>query len=533
MSILDEIKHLSQNLEKKVSHIKNQPDRFLQKYSLDIQEAEQLISDTPDQKLDIFIHIVGIPRSMKSSYVLDLYDNEELRDHLSIPEDSDNDHTACPCIIYPTQDLKSIKIRKVLFSDFSSVEITNKQSFNKLYTVSEEYSNESYLIRIDLPEDQCKFKYPVIEYPGIEGVAHGAEEKQVFYEKVKRETIKCMKKHPGILLACFRNTKLGIHENHPISIFIENYKNILNQKRKTRKLPLVISYNGRGAIRTSCSNNTDLVKLLNDDFKKHNDFDTKIQLINPNNSNEDYQIKLKSLDENNRENINDWISRFSQYNSYEDLKTEVEKDGGLAYSRRFLSELLNSNNITESIALFFHADWLEGARKKINAFEEIEETISKWNDIKNIEKHVKEMVLQYASQQYKTAKELYIQNPPKLTPEDNPINDAQNITNYWQDIIIKYYEQFIPSEDTKLLENREEAKKNLKKEASYIYSEFAKVYFDNKAWNNIRAFSEKAEANQLIADILSTYLANRLLRRDKYLMLSLLGIDFTTREDHG
>lgn len=527
MSISVEIKQLSSHLEQSLEKLKKASPRLVKKFESIIKLANNHIKATPNTDWITHIHVVGESRAMKSSYILDLYNNPELRQYLQIPTDSENDHTACPCMIIPTNTVSQIKVGKTLISEFSELEdIESYEEFQKYYSLNEQEKlnhTGGYLLKVYLPIDQCDFKHTVIEYPGIDSNEFATVENKDFYERIAKESLACFEALPGVVVACFK--KLTIPPNHPLVVFINNYRRSL--ERGHGELPLTLSFNGDDAIRKNCSGNTKLVKILDEKFSIHKKFNLKVQLINPNYNDEKYRVKCPENIEEKK--VKEWIDKFSNYGSYENLRQHIADNGGIKYSRELLSGYAENKELSNDIGYFYHADWIEDGKAHLDKLDKAILAIKSWDDADNISQYIKDMLRQYDANSYQSIIEIFNDNKsemPQSGKQNGHMEYNQLFKDYWKSLIFTYYEQFIPKADNPICENRETAKRLLKNNViEELFNNILYIYLDDNEWPASTSF-KNGHAEKTLANILEFYLPNQLLSGNKKLLIAMSGREY-------
>lgn len=527
MSIAIEIEQLSKSLEKSVERIKKGPARLRQKYSALIETIDAHVMRAPNPNWITHIHVVGESRAMKSSYILDLYNNDELRHYLQIPSDSANDHTACPCMIVPTKEVNQIQVERILISEFSVLEnIESYEQFQKYYSLKEQEKHSyagGFFLKVYLPLDHCVFKHIVIEYPGIDTNEFAAPENKDFYQRIAADSIACFEELPGVVVACFK--KLSIPPDHPLVVFINNYRRSL--ERGQGELPLTLSFNGDGAIRDNCSGNTELVKLLDEKFAIHEKFNLNIQLINPNHNDEKYNVKCQENADVPK--VKEWIEKFSGYDNYENLCRQIELDGGIEYSRQLLSSYATDKKLWSDIGYFFHADWLEKGKKYIDELDTAIITMESWDDAENISKYLRDRLRNYDADSYLSIKEIFAQQKSSMPMPEQQVGHMEYsllFKEYWKSLILAYYEQFIPKESNPICENRNTAKRLLKSNViDDLFNDILSVYLGTDEWPANTSF-KNGHAEEALVNVLEFYLPNKLLSGNRKLLIAMSGRDY-------
>ncbi|MBU0477211.1 hypothetical protein KKC91_01385 [bacterium] len=524
MTVAKRISDLSANLAKRLAAIENDDRQYLlDHYQQDRTAASAHIKKEPDLSWITCVHVIGEARAMKSSFILDLFDNPDLRTHLNIIDDSAHDHTACPCMVIPTEEMQqSISIERVnIFNLEEKSEVRGIHKFQELYALprDKEKLTETaggYFLKIFLPREKCKFPHVVIEYPGIDSKKYQSAEKEVLYNRLQEEFKALIEKIPGFVVACFEK-KIDVPDKHPLDTFVKSYKNSFG--KGAQRLPLIFSFNGSGAIRTYCSGNSDLINLIDSNFSIHDEFDTRVQLINPNY--QKYPIIWPDIANSNREIINTWISKFSNYKNYENLSSHIEKDGGFEYSRELLSKLVEDEELSDSIGLIFHNKWLEEGEEILSGLVRIRKDMDEWDDVKRIIEHIRKRLSNYVNNPYLSVKETYHNNNRDFSSNTlDSFQEKNSHRNLWLKTIADYYLQFV-SEDICL--DTEAAQKKLTKIANEILDDVLTYYSgSNKPPTSLSFFSDE-DMNNALLTIMTFYLPNQILKENKRLLTAMLG----------
>lgn len=518
MVIGDKIEKLTTELETKLNDIENDNHQHLLYLSEKIREdADTLIKDKPNIGWKTCVHVIGEARVMKSSYILDLYDNDELRRYLNIIDDAAHEHTACPCMVVPVEaQVDKIKAVKVNISDFDDSKlIKDIEEFQELYALPTEAEKlveikGGYFLKIYLPSEDCKFPHMLVEYPGIDSDNYKSDEKTKLYKRMGEEFKLLIDKTPGFVVACFEK-KIKVALDHPLVQFVENYRQTF--KKVSLTLPLIFSFNGGEAIRTYSSGNSNLIGILDEKFSIHDEFDTKVQLVNPNF--QDYPVTWTAIDDRGKTVVNDWINRFSKYERYEKLKTEIEKDGGLAYSRALLTELVKDEELSNSIGYIFHHKWMEKAEETSNKLTEKKEEMDNWEVVEKVIEYLRVRLSDYSNNPYASVKEIF---------DDNKFDFSQEKPDYkgfWESLISDYYIQFISEE---LCQDLESAKHNIRNIAKVMFEDVLAYYADSCEIPQPLTFYTDKDMNFALLTIMSFYLPNQILKGDSRLLSAMIGI---------
>ena len=393
-------------------------------------KIETFLSSVPSLDTQKYIHIIGLDKSFKTSYILDLFDNDILRDILNVREATTVEHTAVPCLILPaeTQTIQlqkwSLETKQVLKSDMSPIE------FRNAYDLQENARPDNYMLCIKIPQDKTPMKMPVIEYPGIKKSADASADQRALHEVFRKNMVLALRQFPGLLVACFKD-KVYIPEGHPLATILQEYAHHLKTDYIQHKLPLVLSMHGELVITSYCGN-SNVPEELEKDFQSHERFDTKIQLIHPK-----YPRRKEIVFAPKGPNVDEWIHALSSYKDLDEIKTTVNKDGGISWSRKFLQDFCAESHLQEALDNIYLSPWIATAEKLYAEIASEFESIRSFDVAQNTRKKMQTLLV---SGKYKPLRDCFMnkwKNQPQQQQEPQKHQQA-----LWETTFVEYFSQF-------------------------------------------------------------------------------------------
>jgi len=217
----DRIMRLKDDIENILKKFENIDEK--QEVQASVTLCKECLDTVPEVDIPVYVHIIGTDKSFKTSYLLDLFDNNELRQLFGVKVNNTSENTAVPCLIEPSDKVSKVTIRQL---SISSKKVINKnvspELFSRLYDLSKGAVPNDYLIQILVPSNKTVMRLPVIEYPGIKQGADALEEQKYLHKTFQANLVQNLVKFPGILVACFQH-KIAIPLGHPMDIILKKY----------------------------------------------------------------------------------------------------------------------------------------------------------------------------------------------------------------------------------------------------------------------------------------------------------------------
>ncbi|SLM28277.1 conserved hypothetical protein [Desulfamplus magnetovallimortis] len=426
------ILRLKDNIEQIVNRLINVSSDHAVNTTPIIKQCRQCLASVPAVDSPVYVHITGTDKSFKTSYLLDLFDNDDLRKLFAVKVHNTSENTAVPCLVEPSSNVARLTIRQIAIS---SGEILHNDlsadDFARLYDLSMGAVPDDYLIQVLLPEDETPMTLPIIEYPGIKEGADAQEAQRTLHQTFQRNLIHNLARYPGILVACFQH-KVAIPPGHPMDIILKKYGEILKTSYSGNKLPLVLSLQGGSAISGYCGN-THVEKDIAADFKSHKSFDTTIQLINP--YNRTYPVTFSEPGPH----VTSWIRHLSRYKDVHEIRYNIELDGGITWSRKLLEEICQNSNIQDALDNIFLKPWMVEAESCLTAANECLNEIESYDEVKEVREKIRLAIINGRYRDIRT----FFKN--EISIQTDGIVD--NHQRFWAGIIYQYLIQFFDEDD--------------------------------------------------------------------------------------
>ena len=350
----DRLKGVYRAIESLIDKLARVPANHLERTREITELCRETLKSVPSTDTPVYIHVTGTDKSFKTSFLLDLFDNDELRKLFAVKMRHTSENTAVPCLVIPSSEVAAITISQVCITTGAVLRMDlNQNQFNRLYDLSSGAQPDDYLLRIEVPSGATPMTVPVIEYPGIKEGADAMDEQKKLHQTFQSNMLDTLVKFPGILVACFQH-KIAIPPGHPLDAILKKYGTILKTGRSLHKLPLVLSMQGESAIASYCGN-TNVEHDIANDFKSHTDFETLVQLVNP--CNREYPVTFGEPGPH----VDAWIRNLSRYQNLDEIKEQIMIDGGIAWSRRTLKDLCTSSHIQDALSSLFLRPWISEA----------------------------------------------------------------------------------------------------------------------------------------------------------------------------
>ncbi|WP_321491433.1 hypothetical protein [uncultured Desulfobacter sp.] len=411
-----------------VQQLAGLPARQTERVDKVIDRCQQCLKTAPDTDLPVYIHITGTDKSFKTSYLLDLFDNDKLRELFAVKQRNTSENTAVPCLVEPVSWTDDVVVSQISISTGNVIrDRLTQEQFNRLYDLSSGADPDDYLIRVAVPENQTPMTLPVIEYPGIKEGADAIAFQKERHEKFQANMLDCLERYPGILVACFQH-KIAIPPGHPLDAILKKYRTVLETTHAYQKLPLILSLQGDSAVASYCGN-TNVEQDLESDFKSYKAFETVVQLINPCNS--QYPVNFISPGPH----VDNWIRNLSRYKDLREIKDQIQKDGGIAWSRQMLGEICTTSNIKDALDNMFLMPWIRKAEKIHTQAVDLLYEIESYDEVAEVKERIRKAILKDT---YQNLRHFFDQE--FKYSEDGMIQDHQA---FWSTIFTQYLDQFL------------------------------------------------------------------------------------------
>ncbi|MCG8565275.1 MAG: hypothetical protein MI747_09360 [Desulfobacterales bacterium] len=423
---------LQQELESIADQLQSVPESHKSKAQGAIDRCLECLKAVPAVDTPIYIHVTGTDKSFKTSYLLDLFDNDELRRFVSVKLRTTTENTAVPCMVEPSDQVDQLVADQISISTGKALrENLNQKQFNRLYDLSSGADPDDYLIRIRIPADATPMELAVIEYPGIKEGADAMERQKELHLKFQENMMACLVKFPGVLVTCFQH-KVAIPPGHPLDAVLKKYGNALKTDFSHHKLPLVLSLQGETAIASYCGN-TNVEQDIQSDFQSYKAFDTVIQLVNP--SNVEYPVNFYEPGPH----VDQWIKGMSRYRDIDEIREHVTLDGGISWSRRLLKDLATTSYIREALNNLFLKPWMLEAKDVLVRARDCHHEISNFDEVKELKERMRQAIL---TESYQTLRQFF--EAELGYAHDGIVTDHQG---FWNAVFSQYLGQFIDDAD--------------------------------------------------------------------------------------
>ncbi len=424
----DRLLKIQKGIQEVVQQLAGMPDQQAYRVGKVIERCRQTLKTAPDTDLPVYIHITGTDKSFKTSYLLDLFDNDLLRRLFAVKQRNTSENTAVPCLVEPVSWTDEVVVSQISISTGNVIrdKLTQEQ-FNRLYDLSSGAAPEDYLIRVAVPEDQTPMTLPAIEYPGIKEGADAVEFQKERHERFQANMLDCLERYPGILVACFQH-KIAIPPGHPLDAILKKYRTVLETTHTYQKLPLILSLQGDSAVASYCGN-TNVEQDLESDFKSYQAFDTVVQLINPCNS--QYPVNFISPGPH----VDTWIRNLSRYKNLREIKDQIKQDGGIAWSRQMLGQICTTSNIRDALDNMFLMPWIRQAEKVHTQALDLLCEIENYDEVAEVKERMRKAILNdtYQSLRHFFDREIEYNEEGMILDHDA----------FWSTVFTQYLDQFL------------------------------------------------------------------------------------------
>lgn len=423
----DRLQQLQREMTAIIDQLETLPDQHRDRAQAVIDQCLGCLNTVPATDTPVYIHITGTDKSFKTSYLLDLFDNDALRDIFSVKMRTTSENTAVPCLVEPSAWVDTVTVSQVEISTGKVIRSSlSQEQFNRLYDLSSGAEPDNYLIRVAVPADQTPMELPVIEYPGIKEGADSLDSQKERHLRFQENMMACLVRFPGILVACFQH-KIAIPPGHPMDAILKKYGDVLKTNFPYHKLPLILSLQGDSAIASYCGN-TNVEKDLQSDFKSYKAFDTMIQLVNP--SNGEYPVSFIPPGPH----VEAWVRNLSNYRDLMEIKEQVQADGGIAWSRNMIKQVCTTSHIREALDNMFLKPWIDEAAVVHEQAMDFFHDIENYDEVSEIKERVRKAIL---GDTYQTLRQFF--NAELGYTHDGVIQDHPQ---FWITIFTQYLDQF-------------------------------------------------------------------------------------------
>jgi hypothetical protein len=469
-----------------------------------IKQCKGLLQEMPGLDKQIYVHVVGVPKALKTSYVIDLFGKSaELIQILNVEErDSLDEHTACPCLITLTDGPTKLEKIEPLVSKEVSVD-----EFHRLYQVPKERSTVKggYLLKVSLSRTSAGANaptFPVIEYPGVEHSDEAKDQQKGMHEVFRRDMIETMKDYPGIVVACFV-TNVNLPVGHPLT----EYKNFLATHNSAIRPPLVLSLNGATAVSGYCGKTNVLESIGN--YKAFEQFTLKIQLINPNPHNID-RHRLRDFPSAGP-HVVEWIKKYSDYADVGDIHKQIKEDGGIGFSKQMLTKMTQSSDIRDVVDRIYLSPWLNKAKPLVSQGRDLIEKVKSYDHHLEVEKYILNKV---AKNNYKTTDQLYEERKAKRpSSPSNSEKYQQDIKDFWITLVMDYFKQFSAKDEEGSVQEDDGKCRNIV--IAIIEGLLEKINDGSRSWYFLYASDSDKDADFIMLNLLRFHLSARIMRGNK------------------
>jgi len=428
----DQLIQLYQDIESIVHKLSSVPENHREKAREVMDLCRSSLQSVPAVDTPVYIHITGTDKSFKTSFMLDLFDNDELRKLFSVKMRNTSENTAVPCLVEPSFRVDAITISQVSITTGAVIRNHLDQGqFNRLYDLSSGAEPDDYLLRVEIPAASTPMTLPAIEYPGIKEGADAMDRQKELHGRFQENMLGTLVKFPGILIACFQH-KIAIPPGHPLDAILKKYGKVLKTNFSHHKLPLLLSMQGESAIASYCGN-TNVEKDIQSDFKSYKDFDTLVQLVNP--CNMDYPVKFGQVGPH----VDLWIRNLSEYRNVEEIKEQVLLDGGISWSRKLIKKLCTSSHIREALNNLFLRPWIMEANELHARALDCYHDIASYDEVEEIKEVMRQAILK---ESYQNLRQFFDSEFAYLHG-----GIIENHREFWVTIFSRYLEQFFRQSD--------------------------------------------------------------------------------------
>lgn len=484
------ILRLKDNVEQMLDRLVRVSDGMKEQTVRSIDQCEKILASVPAVDSPVYVHITGTDKSFKTSYLLDLFDHDELRELFRVKAHNTSENTAVPCLVETSSQVAQMTINKVSIQTGETLlpDISGDQ-FASLYDLSLGAGPDDYMLQVILPADQTPMKLPVIEYPGIKEGADALEVQHRRHEIFQDNMLQTLVGYPGILVACFQH-KVAIPIGHPMDIILKTYGETLKTNYSGHKLPLVLSLQGGSAISGYCGN-THVEKDIATDFKSYTSFETTIQLVNP--YNQTYPVSFTEPGPH----VDSWINQLSRYKDVHEIQSQIEMDGGIDWSRKLLENICQNSHIQEALDNIFLKPWMLEAETCITESGRCLDEIETYDEVNDIKEKMRQAIIRG---RYRDIR-MFFKNELAIQPDQV----VGNHHRFWTGIFYQYLVQFF-DDDARCTAMAEVLWKNLL------------IRLDEKHKNFIGTREE--DLPHIIMNVAALYVPNAVIRGD----MDLLGI---------
>lgn len=427
----EQVKKQCRELEHYIKLLEQTPPQQQRHAQELIARCRAQLEKTPKLDQPIFVHVIGTNKSYKTSYILDLFQHDGLRNTIRVAEATADEHTAVPCLVQPDEKAKQLTIQRLSLETGEVMGDVDPTDFKYHYDLTEGVEPSSYMLRVLLPIDETPMKLPVIEYPGMKSGADMSPEEEERHKIFVQNMKQALRLFPGFFVACFQ-PRLDLPKDHPVDTILKHYAQSLNTDYQEHKLPLIISLQGVDAVRNYCGS-TNVMENIRNDFKSYELFATKLQLVNPSYKGQrpiDFPAKGSYVDE--------WIQKVSDYNNIEEIYAAIKADGGIGWSRQYLQHICEGSHIYEAVDNIFLRSWITETEQLQMEIATAYDAIKSYDLVRETRKKIHQLI---QKGEYTSLREYF-----EKRLSDQPVKTYADLEKLWLGVLMTYIEQFFDAQ---------------------------------------------------------------------------------------
>ncbi|MCA1787335.1 MAG: hypothetical protein LC657_15280, partial [Desulfobacteraceae bacterium] len=112
----DRLLKIQNSINEVVQQLAGMPVRQAHRVDKVIERCQMCLKTAPDTDTPVYIHITGTDKSFKTSYLLDLFDNDALRGLFAVKQRNTSENTAVPCLVEPVSWTDAVVVSQVSIS---------------------------------------------------------------------------------------------------------------------------------------------------------------------------------------------------------------------------------------------------------------------------------------------------------------------------------------------------------------------------------------------------------------------------------
>ncbi len=112
----DRLLKLQQEIEAIVGQLETIPVEHQVNAGGIIERCRNCLKAVPATDTPVYIHITGTDKSFKTSYLLDLFENDDLKELFSVKKRNTSENTAVPCLVDPVTWTDEVVVSQVSIS---------------------------------------------------------------------------------------------------------------------------------------------------------------------------------------------------------------------------------------------------------------------------------------------------------------------------------------------------------------------------------------------------------------------------------